>query len=110
MQKNDILAVFNLQKQYKNIVKNSSTKERKLKLKKLRTAIETNRTQILEALYNDFKKPEVEAVLSDIFPVLKEIDHCLAKLGGWMEPESVDTPLYMLGSVRIFCTRQKAIL
>lgn len=76
----------------------SSLEERLTKLKKLRFWIKDHQSEIQKALWKDFKKPEAEVDLSEIFPVTSEINHALKNLGAWMKPKSVSTPLPMLGT------------
>jgi aldehyde dehydrogenase (NAD+) len=93
-----ISLLFENQRKHKWVLKNSTVKQRKEKLILLKNNILTAKPLILEALYKDLQKPEVEAILSDIFPVIKEIDHCLANLGQWMATKRVATPMHIMGT------------
>lgn len=76
----------------------STFEERASRLKIIRTWIKANQTQIRAALANDFGKPAAETDLSEVYPVISEINHCLKNLEKWMAPTSVSTPLTMLGT------------
>ncbi|OOG68075.1 aldehyde dehydrogenase family protein [Algoriphagus sp. A40] len=76
----------------------STAEERSARLKNLRTWIKDHQLEIRKCLWLDFKKPEAEVDLSEIFPVTSEINHALKNLGSWMKPKSVSTPLPMLGT------------
>ena len=67
-------------------------------LEKLKHAIQSREKDIYQALYADFKKPETEVQLTEIFPVLQEIRHTLAHLKNWMKTKNVKTSLSVLGT------------
>ncbi|MCB0537404.1 MAG: aldehyde dehydrogenase family protein [Bacteroidetes bacterium] len=93
-----IQEVFELQKENLQTLKNSTAKDRKKKLKKLKDAIFSNREKIQEAIYKDFKKPALETDISEIYPTISELKHTLAHFEEWMEDEYVDTPITLIGS------------
>lgn len=68
------------------------------KLKKIRHWILKNKSEIRKAIYNDFHKPLPEIDLTDIKPVLIEIDHTISNLKDWMEPTSVKKQLLLAGT------------
>lgn len=67
-------------------------------LKNLKLQIQTHESQIIEALYKDFKKPKFEALLAEIYPIYKEIDFYVANLKSWMRDQTVSAPLILAGS------------
>lgn len=77
----------------------SSCTERKAKLKSLKKAVEeTFRQDIRDALYADFRKPQAETDLTEIFAITSEINHTLKYLEKWMSDRYVRTPLSFFGS------------
>lgn len=76
----------------------STTNERGELLKKLKEAVVLHREEIARAIYADFKKPSVETELTEIHPVLDEINFALKNLSKWMRPKKVQTPMTLLGS------------
>jgi aldehyde dehydrogenase (NAD+) len=64
-------------------------------LKKLETAIIKYNDEILAALYADLKKPKMEAFTSEIAFAIDEIRLMQKKLSGWMQPQSVKTPIHL---------------
>jgi aldehyde dehydrogenase (NAD+) len=76
----------------------STAEERIARLKKIRTWIHEHQAEIRKALWLDFRKPEPEVDLSEIFPVTSEINHCIKHLAAWMKPKPVSTPMPMLGT------------
>ena len=89
---------YNLLLDNKTIVNNSSARTRIKKLKKLKEIILKNRVKIKEALKKDFKKNPSEVDLTEIFPIVSEINFTVNNLRKWMKDEYVRTPLTLLGS------------
>jgi len=96
--KEEIERIYNVQKAYKQTLKNTDATERIAKLKKVKAAIFSMRIEIQQAIYADFKKPAEEVDLTELFPLVSEIKHICEHLDSWMEPEEVATPMSMLGS------------
>lgn len=96
---NQILQVFENQKANQYNVAKSTINERKVKLRALKKAVEeTFRQDIRDALYSDFRKPQAETDLTEIFAVTSEINHTLDYLNEWASDEYVKTPLSFMGS------------
>ena len=64
----------------------------------LRQAVLDQQNQIIAALQSDFGKHPVETLLSEIMPVLQEIDHARRHLRGWMRGRRVWPGLTTLGA------------
>ena len=97
--KNKFYPIFEAQRKNQFAVGNSSPKARIKKLNALKEAVETTyRTEILQALYDDFKKPATEAELTEIYQIIGEIKMAKSYLKSWMRNQPVDTPLALLGS------------
>ena len=96
--KNKIISIYNkINLNHKNF-KNSSVKKRILKLKKLKKNILEYRTEIKTALNEDFGKNGSEVDLTEIFPVVSELNHCINNLKKWVKREYVKTPITLIGS------------
>lgn len=96
---NTYASLFNSQKENQYHVGNTTYKERIKKLKALQYAIQkTYRKDIREALYKDFKKPQVEVDLTEVYLVVKEIKHTISNLKSWLKKQHVDTPITLLGT------------
>lgn len=72
--------------------------QRKAYLQKLRTTIIEKRTKIEEALYLDLRKNPTEASVTEILPLILEIDHFLKHLSQWTKPQRVANNLFFFGS------------
>jgi len=95
---NPYMGIFESQLQTSIEWRKSTSEDRIDRLKRIRSWINKNQKEIREALWNDFRKPEVETDLSEIFPVTSEINHTIKNLKSWMKAKSISTPLSMLGT------------
>lgn len=64
-------------------------------LKKLDKAIETYSEDIMNALYQDFRKPRFESFTTEIYSVREEIKLAIRHLRKWAKPKRVRTPLML---------------
>jgi aldehyde dehydrogenase (NAD+) len=96
--KDKIISIYNkIFLNHKNF-KNSSVNKRILKLKKLKKNILKHRTEIKIALNEDFGKNGSEVDLTEIFPVVSELNHCINNLKKWVKRKYVKTPITLIGS------------
>lgn len=93
-----ISTLFTNMKQRALALRTESLSHRKMRLKKLRRWIHTNRPAIHQAVYNDFRKTASEVDGVEIFHVLNEIKHALQHLDQWAAPKKIDAPVTMLGT------------
>lgn len=77
------------QKNYFLTGKTKSIKFRKNSLLKLKQEIIKREQDIIAALYEDFKKPEFESVLSETEIVLSELNLTIKNLNSWAKPKRV---------------------
>ncbi len=70
-------------------------------MQKLKQAIKTQEADITAALYQDLHKSEQESYTTEIGIVLEEISFVMKRLGKWIKPKRVKTPLTHLGSKSI---------
>ena len=78
--------------------KNTPVNKRIVKLKELKKNILEHRNEIKNALYDDFGKNSSEVDLTEIFPVISEINHCINNIKKWAKRKYVKTPITLLGS------------
>lgn len=91
-------ALLAMQQAHQHAVKNTTASQRIAKLKTISQWILAHRVEIQAAIYADFRKPAAEVDISDIKPVLAEIDHAAAELSAWMKPKTVSSGLLMMGT------------
>ena len=94
----DILSVFEAQKANNQNLANTNAKERKAKLQTILDWTLLHEKEIGEALFNDFKKNPAETNIGEILGVVGEVKHLIKHLNSWMKPQSVPTPLNMIGT------------
>jgi aldehyde dehydrogenase (NAD+) len=93
-----ISTIFKAQKANAQNIANSNAKERKIKLRKILDWTLAHETEIGDALFADFKKNPAETNLGEVLGVVGETKHLMKHLKSWMKPQSVPTPLNMIGS------------
>ncbi len=98
MTQENIRTLFTQQQSNFLSIGKTNAKERSSKLKGLEDSILRHRTQIVEAIYLDFRKPETEVELSEIFVVLKEIRHARKNLHNWILDTKVRSHLGLFGT------------
>ena len=94
----EILTVFQAQKANTQNLANTNASERKAKLQKILDWTLSHEKEIGEALFNDFKKNPAETNIGEILGVVGEVKHLMKHLNSWMKPQSVPTPLNMIGT------------
>lgn len=93
-----IETVFAAQRETAIALRASTAGMRIAKLRKLEAAILANRGAIYRALAADLRKPEAEADLFDILPVISGIRHARRHLTSWTKPERVAPTMTMFGT------------
>ena len=66
---------------------------RRATLERLRDLIQERESRLLDALAADFGKPRFEAWTTELGFTVSEINHVLAHLSTWMQPDKVATPI-----------------
>ena len=95
--------VFAAQRETAIALRTSTAHMRREKLRRLEEAVLVNRNAIYRALVGDLRKPEAEADLFEIMPVISGIRHARRHLASWMKPERASPTMTMLGTkARIF--------
>lgn len=93
----DLEALFDSQRRKAIQLKKSTAADRIVTLTKLKQAINDASGAIVQALYNDYKKPAEEAAL-ELGPITDEIDFAIGFLESWMQPQITTTPDAMGGA------------
>lgn len=92
--------LFEAQQRYASTLANTSASERIERLNRLIRFMDNQEEMqgLKEAMYRDFRKAEVEVMLSEIAVVKSHALHVRRELRRWMRPHKVATPLTMLGT------------
>jgi len=84
--KQDMKQIFEKQLSYQWEIRNTTSNERKEKIKKLADEIDLRTDAIIEAIITDVKKPKFEVYTAEIAATKKSIKKVLNELDQWMEP------------------------
>lgn len=76
----------------------TTAKERIERIQRIHQWIQGHETDLMQAMYADFRKPASEVLLGDLGALYYEIKHTSKNLKGWMKPKRVSTPLPMIGT------------
>jgi aldehyde dehydrogenase (NAD+) len=90
--------VFALHQAHRQQVRHTNATARRRKLQALKEWMMSHQQEIREALFADFRKPALEADMTEIFSTKKEIEFAQKNLATWMKPRRVSTPLALLGA------------
>lgn len=96
--RDDLRTVFDAQRQFASRMALTTADQRLTRIRRIQTWINTHEKDIQRALYDDFRKPPAEVLLSELMPVHAEIRHTLRHLRQWMKPQRVPTPLSLTGT------------
>jgi len=81
--------VFALQQAHQWEMKATTAEQRKEKLRKLKSAVETHADRIVAAVKEDTRKPEGEIRVTEILNVIANVERNIANLDEWMKPVEV---------------------
>lgn len=76
----------------------STPAERIERIRRLRDAVQSAAPAIRTAAAADFRKPEAEVDLTELFTVVSEANMAMRQLRRWMKPQRVSASLLMLGT------------
>jgi aldehyde dehydrogenase (NAD+) len=96
----NIEALFEKQQMYAPTLANTSASERIDRLNRMIRFMDNEEEMqgLKDAMYLDFRKAEVEVMLSEIAVVKSHALHARRELRRWMRPHKVPTPLTLLGT------------
>lgn len=96
----DLQAIFAQQKAHAPILANSSAAARIERLNSLIRFIddEQEMQKLKDAMYKDFRKAELEVMISETTAVRSHAMHARRELRRWMRPHKVATPITMIGT------------
>src|SRR5580658_6115395 len=85
----DMQRIFALQQAQQWKMKATTAEQRKEKLRKLKSAVETHADEIVAAVKQDIRKPEGEIRITELLNVIANIDRNINNLDDWMKPVEV---------------------
>ncbi len=93
MEKEEISSIIEAQRKFFATGKTLNTDYRLAILKKLRSLILFHEQDIIDAMWNDFHKPEFEVIATESRFVIKELNWTIRNLRKWAGTRRVRTPL-----------------
>lgn len=96
--RSEIAEAFAKQTAFAPSLRTSSAADRIAKLDCILDLIERYKPRLYAALAADFRKPEAEVDLAEIFPVVHEIKQAKSRLKNWMKPRRVLPTMAMIGT------------
>ncbi|MBB5232624.1 aldehyde dehydrogenase family protein [Deinococcus budaensis] len=94
----DLRALFEAQQAHRLRMAQTGAAERQAVLRRLRAGLQRHRARLAGALALDLGKSRAEAEITELHPVVAELNHALTHLPRWMRPRTVPTPATLLGS------------
>src|SRR5450631_1422111 len=85
----EIERIFALQQSHQWVMKATTAEQRKEKLRKLKSAVETHGDEIVAAVKQDTRKPENEIRVTELLNVTANIERNISHLDEWMKPVEV---------------------
>jgi aldehyde dehydrogenase (NAD+) len=92
----EINDAFETLRQHAPAIRKRSAKERIRQLKAFEKLLMKRRADLKTAVFKDFKKPPEEADLTELYPVLLEINHAVKHLKEWTSPQPVPAPIPLI--------------
>ncbi len=94
----DLRRLFQTQRDGRWRAAQTSAAERQAILRRLHDAVKQGRMALADALALDLGKSRAEAEITEIHPVLEELQFVIRRLPRWMAPRRVSTPLLLAGA------------
>ena len=94
----DLQALFERQRAHRWTAAQSTPAQRQAILRRLHDAVRARRVHLADALSTDLGKSRAEAEITELHPVLEEIQHAIRRLPRWMAARRVDTPVVLAGA------------
>ena len=92
----DAIQLIKKQRDFFNTGKTKSVEFRVQMLEKLLNALLKYEKELEQALWQDLRKPKMEAWATEVGITITETRDAIRKVGKWMKPEKVGTPLFFL--------------
>lgn len=96
--KSQVQAAFEAQRAHHPSVRAQPAAGRIEKLQRLHDLIWTRRSDIQAAMYQDFRRPPIEANMTEVKALADEVQFAIDNLRSWMKPQGVPTPRLLTGT------------
>ena len=96
--RHELQTAFDTQRRHSALMAQTTANQRIERIRRLQTWIIAHEADIQKAMYDDFRKPAPEVSIGELLALHAEIKHTIQRLKQWMKPQSLPTPLTMLGT------------
>ncbi|NIM50754.1 MAG: aldehyde dehydrogenase family protein [Gemmatimonadales bacterium] len=90
--------IYARQRSHAPAMARTTAAERRRRLRRLRCAILARRREIVDAIYEDLRRPPFESEIAEIHNTLQEIDVAIRRLPRWMRPKRVRPTMLLAGT------------
>ncbi|QDK80392.1 aldehyde dehydrogenase family protein [Spirosoma sp. KCTC 42546] len=94
----NIQIAFDRQRRHAPQMALTTAEQRIERIRRIQTWVNAHETDIQQVMYNDFRKPSAEVMLGELMALHAEITHTLRQLNRWMKPQSLPTPMALIGT------------
>jgi aldehyde dehydrogenase (NAD+) len=96
--KTDIQTAFDLQRRHAPHMALTTANERIERIRRMQSWISSHEADIQRVMFDDFRKPSAEVMLGELMALYAEIKFTVGNLKRWMKPQSLPTPLALIGT------------
>lgn len=89
---------FDAQRRHASKMALTSADQRIERIRRIQTWIKIHQSDIQQVMYDDFRKPSAEVLLGELMALHAEIKHTIGHLKQWMKPQSLPTPMALIGT------------
>ncbi|CAN5162120.1 aldehyde dehydrogenase family protein [soil metagenome] len=93
-----IRTTFDAQRRHASKMALTSADQRIERIRRIQTWIKIHQSDIQQVMYDDFRKPSAEVLLGELMALHAEIKHTIGHLKQWMKPQSLPTPMALIGT------------
>ena len=96
--KTDIQTAFDIQRRHAPHMALTTANERIERIRRIQSWIGSHEADIQRVMFDDFRKPSSEVMLGELMALYAEIKFTIGNLKRWMKPQSLPTPLALMGT------------
>ena len=93
-----IRTTFEAQRRYASQMGLTSVDQRIERIRRIQNWIKNHQSDIQQVMYDDFRKPSAEVSIGELMALNAEIKHTIGHLKQWMKPQSLPTPMALIGT------------
>lgn len=94
----DIQTTFDHQRRHAPKMALTTADQRIERIRRIQAWISSHEADIQRVMFDDFRKPSAEVMLGELMALYAEINYTIGHLKRWMKPQSLPTPLALIGT------------